>query len=78
MMKDKRVPVLLLACILPLLFWNAAMAEEKGKEGPSPAAQLSEPVYKFDSILEGKEILHDFIVQNKGTAELDILKVQPG
>ncbi|MFZ5571427.1 MAG: hypothetical protein ACOZF0_13585 [Thermodesulfobacteriota bacterium] len=75
---NRRIAVVMLVCIFLLLFQNAVAEEDQKTKGPSPLVQLKEPVYKFEPVLEGKEILHDFIVQNKGTAELDILRVQPG
>ena len=34
--------------------------------------------YKFDTIVEGDEIDHYFIIQNTGTAPLNIEKVETG
>jgi hypothetical protein len=43
-----------------------------------PPVFVPETRYKFDPVLEGTEITHDFIVQNKGTAPLKIEKVRTG
>jgi hypothetical protein len=44
----------------------------------SPTAFLPETQYAFPRVLEGTEVLHDFIIQNKGTAPLEIKKVRTG
>ena len=44
----------------------------------SPTAFLPETQYSFPRVLEGTEVLHDFIMQNKGTAPLEIKKVRTG
>lgn len=43
-----------------------------------PPVFVPEARYKFDPVLEGTEITHDFIVQNKGTTPLKIEKVRTG
>ncbi len=56
-------------------------ANSFGKDAPpsdQPKIEIPEPTYKFEQVLEGTEVLHDFVVQNKGTAELIIKKVKPG
>jgi len=44
----------------------------------SPTAFLPETQYAFAPVLEGAEVMHDFILQNKGTAPLEIKKVRTG
>ncbi|MBF0100551.1 MAG: hypothetical protein HQK77_06545 [Desulfobacterales bacterium] len=41
-------------------------------------AVIPQPSYEFGSVMEGKEVIHDFIVQNKGNVNLDIINVRPG
>ena len=43
-----------------------------------PHAVVSNPIYKFASVIEGKKITHDFIIQNKGNSVLNIEKVKTG
>ncbi len=43
-----------------------------------PSAFFPETQYAFAPVLEGTEIMHDFILQNKGTAPLEIKKVRTG
>ena len=42
----------------------------------APLAFLPAARYQFDAVVEGQEVSHDFIVQNKGSAPLDIMKVK--
>lgn len=44
----------------------------------SPSAFLPEIHYKFAPVADGVEIMHDFIIQNKGRAPLKIIKVGTG
>jgi hypothetical protein len=51
-------------------------AAEEAKD--VPVAFAPEAEYKFTSALDGDEVVHDFIILNKGTAELKIERVQTG
>ena len=42
------------------------------------SAYLPVDNYEFDPVVEGAEIDHQFIIQNKGTAPLNIEKVKTG
>lgn len=41
-----------------------------------PLAVVSAPVYQFGAVVEGQEVVHAFIVENKGTAALEIKRVK--
>jgi hypothetical protein len=43
-----------------------------------PSAYLPADNYEFDPVVEGADIDHQFIIQNKGTAPLNIEKVKTG
>ncbi len=47
-------------------------------ESEIPAALLPTRSYEFEPVLEGDEVRHDFIIQNKGTAPLFITRVKTG
>lgn len=51
-------------------------AEEAGQARPS--TYFPEPVYTFDPVFEGVEIPHGFTIQNKGTADLEVKRVEGG
>lgn len=42
----------------------------------SPSAYLPAPRYEFSAIVEGQEISHNFVIQNKGTAPLEVQRVR--
>ncbi len=42
----------------------------------TPSAYLSNPHYVFEPVVDGTSIIHDFVLQNKGTAPLIIEKVK--
>ncbi len=52
-----------------------------GSAGGAPEAPLAvalEPIFQFKPVVDGQEVVHDFIIQNRGTAELEIERVQTG
>ncbi len=53
---------------------TAPAAAEAGAS--APVAFLPEKIFEFKPTLGGKEVVHDFVVQNKGDALLKIEKVK--
>jgi len=51
---------------------------EYKSEGGSPSAFIPMNKFEFEPVIEGAEVIHDFIVQNKGTGVLNIDKVKTG
>jgi len=52
-----------------------------GPENAPPALTTvlaPEPVYEFPPVLDGDEVVHDFIIQNKGQTEISIDRVRTG
>ena len=43
-----------------------------------PAAFFPQTLYEFSPVLDGTEVVHEFVVQNKGTATLNIDRVKTG
>ena len=43
-----------------------------------PAAFFPQTLYEFTSVLDGAKVVHEFVVQNKGTATLNIERVKTG
>ncbi len=60
-----------------LLNLNAAIKAENNVN-TYPSAYLPANSYKFNPVVEGTEIDHQFIIQNKGNAPLNIEKVETG
>jgi hypothetical protein len=54
---------------------NIVLAENQTSN--SPSAMVVDDVFEFNPVLEGTEVINDFIIQNKGTAPLKILNVEP-
>lgn len=86
--------VLLLALVMSAVPWTAARADQSAQvavqqdQGKStvdqvPAAGHPEMFigsrsYDAGEVWEGTDVVHTFIVENRGTAQLDITKVSPG
>jgi hypothetical protein len=43
-----------------------------------PSVFLPATSHEFAAVLEGTKVVHDFIIQNKGTAELKVEQVKTG
>ena len=71
-MKFWSMPVLAV-CFLCVLTISLASATTVP---PLPAAFFPSNNFTFNEVLEGTEVIHEFVVQNKGTAPLNIPKVQ--
>lgn len=68
----------IITAVAIFLFYQTGYAETKIESTAFPVVNVVEGIYKFETITEGKEIIHDFVIQNTGKARLDILKVKPG
>ena len=44
----------------------------------TPSAKAVQPQFQFTPVVEGQEVIHDFIIQNTGAALLEITNVKPG
>ena len=51
---------------------------QEGDEPAVPAAFLPSKNFKFEPVVEGTRVTHDFVIQNKGKAPLFIHKVKTG
>lgn len=67
-----------LALAFCILFFETGSFGAENKTLNSPSAFVPESSFKFGPVLDGTEITHDFIIQNKGTAVLNIEKVRTG
>lgn len=74
---------LLVAAMLTLLMGlglNCTTARAEGEPTPVaavPEAHWLQTTHEFAPLMEGADIKHDFIVENKGQGPLAIHKVQP-
>jgi len=58
------------------LFSSFSFAEDAAPVGP--VVFFPEPRYTFEQALEGTELVHDFVIMNKGDSTLEVHKVNPG
>ncbi|MBW2514592.1 MAG: hypothetical protein JRE21_08485 [Deltaproteobacteria bacterium] len=63
--------------ILFILIRFSVFGQSAGDTG-APSLQVPEPSFQFDPVVSGQDVHHDFIVVNKGTAELVITSVKTG
>lgn len=43
-----------------------------------PLAVIPEPIYESPTVVEGQDVIHDFVIQNQGTAVLKVERVKTG
>ena len=73
-MKFKILAVLSVAISLTLF-----AAVGFGVQDPSsPSAVFPETSYEFSGVLDGAKVVHEFVIQNKGTATLKVERVKTG
>ncbi len=72
-MKLKRPFLIVIATCM--LFSAAGSFGAGQKDSKSPAVYFPKRHYTFKQVVDGAEIMHDFILQNKGDATLKINKV---
>jgi hypothetical protein len=68
------VKFFLMICLVALPI--ASGAEDKAGENLSYA--LPEMQFTFQPVVEGTEVVHDFVILNKGTDVLSVLNVKTG
>jgi len=61
--------------ILFLLVPLAVLAQETTDPG-MPSLYVPEPSYQFDTVVSGHDVVHDYLLQNRGTAPLKISRVK--
>jgi hypothetical protein len=74
----KKANILIACAVIALLTVSSVtFANESGLEG-KPSASFPEASYTFAPVPEGTVIQHDYLVRNKGTADLEIQSVRTG
>lgn len=73
--------LLITAVALTLIFMvsyiSTVQAEDEQLTG-SPQLTVKEKTHDFGIAVEGETITHDFVLQNRGTSVLNIIKVKTG
>ncbi|MBF0233878.1 MAG: hypothetical protein HQK65_12690 [Desulfamplus sp.] len=54
------------------------VASKNQDSSKAPAVFFPEPKFEFESEVEGTELIHDFVIMNKGTDTLEVQKVKTG
>jgi len=68
--------LLALAATIGLALFAAAGVGAQDDAGP--AAIFPQTLYEFSPVLDGAKVVHEFVVQNKGTSTLNIERVKTG
>ena len=42
----------------------------------TPSVSVPQPQYNFESVVDGTQVIHDYVIQNKGVTTLEIQKVK--
>jgi hypothetical protein len=73
-MKLKALRVLAVAIFLTLLAAVCFGTQDQS----TPSAVFPETSYEFLPVLDGAKVVHEFVIQNKGTAPLKVERVKTG
>ena len=83
-LRDLSLTVVFVSLICTIGFGAAAqpaMAQTQAAKAAGtdevPKAVFPQTRYQFEAVMEGQELKHDFIVENRGNAPLIIKKVRP-
>ena len=68
-----KVFLIAIACVFLML--TVSRADTTPVPQP-PAAFLPQTTFNFQEVVEGTEVVHDFMILNKGTGPLNIQRVQ--
>lgn len=80
------IQMILLVAVTVVFSWAGPSAqpesalsasEIKTSVDKAPQALFPQSTFSFDPVFEGKEIKHDFVVENKGDAPLVIKNIRP-
>jgi len=61
--------------ILLVLMPGVVLAQNTDASG-TPAIHVPEPAFQFDTVVSGRDVTHDYLLQNRGTAPLKISRVK--
>lgn len=66
-------------CTLIALLLVAAPLSASEKIVPTgPSISVGAPAFEFDAVIDGEEVMHDFVIHNKGSQVLEIKNVRTG
>ena len=67
---------ILAAFAVIVLLAGAPAGGSPAEPGPSPKIHFPEERYAFSPVMEGADITHDFVVENRGAQTLSISQVK--
>ena len=67
----------LLALLMTVAPGASALAADNPSAAQLPVAVIAQPSHTVAAVMEGIDIKHDFIIENRGPGVLEIRKVQP-
>lgn len=70
----KRFFSVLLIAVLSVFGLLVSTQADEGK----PAAVIEKASHDFGSVYEGVDVIHDFVIRNKGDADLEVTDVKAG
>ena len=53
-------------------------ADTAATQQKTPIAHFPVSHYRFDTVVDGTDVVYDFVIQNKGSAPLDVENVRTG
>ena len=79
-MKTKSIPVSM-ALFALLMLWSGVHSAQSQSDQPTasektPSVFVPVSSWEFDQVVDGKKVVHDFVIQNKGNAPLNISEVK--
>jgi hypothetical protein len=72
----KKRSIILIGVLCLIGFRPFSFGAEVGGELKLPLAYLPSANFEFEPVVEGKEVIHDFVIQNKGAALLQVQSVK--
>ena len=58
-----------------VLFMTTSFLSAETESQGTPSAYFATGQYEFDQVLEGTDVMHDLVLQNKGNALLEVKEV---
>ena len=74
----KNIRLLFFTALMVMVFSTPVLSLETKEEVAVAVAEVSAPEFRFELVPEGAKVTHDYIIHNKGSAPLEVLKVKTG
>ena len=74
----KNIRFLFFTALMIMAFSTPALSLETKDEVAVAVAEAPAPEFRFELVPEGAKVTHDYIIHNKGSEPLEVLKVKTG